>query len=128
MSVTDEQYRNGLEQMALMGRESTMLDQKVLSEDLYRISVGWLFGEIWRRPHLTLRERQLITLAANLALSRPTGAHSHFNSARHIGITHEEIMEVILHVGMYAGWPTIAHAAKQYGEVLNAEVKPDAAI
>ena len=121
MTVTDEQYRAGLEQMALMGREDTMLDQKVLSEEVYRTSVGFLFGEIWRRPHLSLRDRQLITLAANVALSRPTGSHSHYRSARHIGVTHEEIMELILHVGMYAGWPCIAHAAKQYGEVLEEE-------
>lgn len=118
MDVTDEQFRAGMEQMTLMGRQETMLDQKELSEELYRLSVGFLFGEIWRRPHLTLRERQLITLAANIALSRPTGAHSHYRSSRHIGLKHEEIMEVILHTGMYAGWPVIAHAVKQYGEVL----------
>ena len=122
--VTEDQYKAGKEQMALMGRQDTMLDQKVLSEELYRLSVGFLFGEIWRRPHLSLRERQLITLAANIAMSRPTGAHSHYRSSRHIGLTHDEIMEVILHVGMYAGWPVIAHAAKQYGEVLEADGIP----
>ena len=122
--ITDDQYNAGKEQLALMGRQDTMLDQKVLSEDLYRLSVGFLFGEIWRRPHLSLRERQLITLAANVAMSRPTGAHSHYRSSRHIGLTHDEIMEVILHVGMYAGWPVIAHAVKQYGEVLEADGIP----
>lgn len=85
------------------------------------MSVGHLFGDIWTRPHLSLRERQLITLAANIALARPTGNHSHYHSALHIGITKEEIMELIIHVGAYAGWPTQGLAVRQFTRVLEAE-------
>ena len=116
--VSDESFKKGLEQLKLMGRDGTMLDQLQLSEDMYRLSVGYLFGDIWTRPHLSLRERQLITLAANIAMARPNGTHSHYRSAHHIGITHEEICEVMIHVGMYTGWPCLAHATKQYLEVL----------
>ena len=122
-NVSDEQLKKGMELLELMGREKTMLDHKHLSEDLYQYSCGFLFGEIWQRPHLSLRDRQLLTLAANIALSRPTGSHSHFRSAKKIGMTHEEIMEVIIHVGMYAGWPCMSHAVKQYIEVLNKDDK-----
>jgi len=118
MKVDDEMFRKGMEQLKLMGRESTMMDQKALSEDLYRLSVGFLFGEMWRRPHLSLRDRQLITLAANVALARPTGSHNHYRSARRVGLSHEEIMEVIMHVGMYSGWPCMSHAVRQYTEVI----------
>ena len=93
MSDYDERFERGMEILKKMGRENTMLDQKPLSEDLYRLSVGHLFGDIWARPHLSLRERQLITLAANIAMCRPHGNHSHYRSAKHIGVTHEEIME-----------------------------------
>jgi alkylhydroperoxidase/carboxymuconolactone decarboxylase family protein YurZ len=41
----------------------------------------------------------------------------------HLGFTKEEIMETIIHVGHYAGWPAIAHAILQFEEVL----KEDAA-
>ena len=116
--VSDESFKKGLEQLKLMGREGTMLDQLRISEDMYRLSVGTLFGDIWTRGHLSLRERQLITLAANIAMARPNGTHSHYRSAHHIGITHEEIVEVMIHVGMYTGWPCLAHATKQYLEVL----------
>jgi 4-carboxymuconolactone decarboxylase len=118
-----QRMRKGFEVLKKMGREQTMLNQKELYPDFYDISVGYLFGEIWSRPHLTLRERQLITLASNIALARPHGTHSHYRSAKHLGFTHEEIMEVMIHVGMYAGWPAIAHAIIQYEEVL----KEDAA-
>jgi 4-carboxymuconolactone decarboxylase len=121
MPVTEAYFEKGLKQLDIMNRSGTMLDQKALYEDVYRYSVGFLFGEIWNRPHLSHRDRQLITLAANIALSRPTGTPNHYRSAKALGISHEEIMELILHVGMYAGWPCIAHACKQYTEVLEAD-------
>lgn len=121
MPVTETYFEKGLKQLEIMNRSGTMLEQKALYEDIYRYSVGFLFGEIWNRPHLSHRDRQLITLAANIALSRPTGTPNHYRSAKALGISHEEIMELILHVGMYAGWPCIAHACNQYTEVLEAE-------
>ena len=84
----EDNYTKGLKKLLEMGREDTMLNQRQISEDMYQLSVGTLFGEIWNRPHLSLRDRQLITLAANIALARPHGTHSHYRSAHHIGITH----------------------------------------
>jgi 4-carboxymuconolactone decarboxylase len=98
-----------------------MLNQKALSPELYEMSVGHLFGDVWARPGLSLRERQLVTLAANIALARPNGNHSHYRSSEHIGITRKEIIEVIIQVGHYAGWPTISNAVRQYTEVIEEE-------
>ena len=120
----DDNYTKCLKKLLEMGREDTMLNQRQISEDMYQLSVGTLFGEIWNRPHLSLRDRQLITLAANIALARPHGTHSHYRSAHHIGITHEEICEIMIHVGMYGGWPCIAHATSQYLEVLEERGDP----
>jgi 4-carboxymuconolactone decarboxylase len=101
-----------------MGRENTLFEQEDTSDDMYRLSVGYLFGEIWSRPNLTLRERQIVTLAANIAMARASGTHSHYRSAKKIGLTHEEIIEIMIQVGAYAGWPAMAHANRQYREVL----------
>lgn len=118
MSEHEEQLKRGFEKLEEMGRQGSMLNQKELYPDLYEMSVGHLFGDLWNRPHLSMRERQLIVLATNIALCRPTGNHSHYRSSKHLGITHEEIMEVIIQVGAYSGWPTMAHASHQYTEVL----------
>jgi len=118
MSDYAKRRSRGMAILKKMGREKLMLDQKALYPDLYEMSVGHLFGDVWGRPHLSLRERQIATLAANIALCRPTGNFSHYRSSKHIGITHEEIMEIIIQVGHYAGWPTIANAVRQYTEVL----------
>ncbi|NND50548.1 MAG: hypothetical protein HKN60_09885 [Rhizobiales bacterium] len=116
--ITQEEIQKGLDILAEMGREDSLHEQEDMYDDMYELSVGYLWGQIWQRPHLSLRDRQIITLAANIAMGRPSGTHSHYRSARKIGMSHEEICEIMIHVGMYAGWPTMAHANRQYREVL----------
>jgi 4-carboxymuconolactone decarboxylase len=118
MSDYEKRRKRGMAILKKMGREKLMLDQKALCPDMYEMSVGHLFGDVWARPGLSLRERQLVTLAANIALARPTGNYSHYRSSKHIGITHEEICEVMIQVGHYAGWPVISNAVRQYTAVL----------
>jgi 4-carboxymuconolactone decarboxylase len=120
-----KRFKKGMDVLKKMGREQTMMNQKRIYPDLYDLSVGYLFGEIWSRGHLSLRERELITLAANIAMARPVGTHSHYRSAKHIGISKEEIMEVIMHVGHYTGWPTMALAVEQYTQVLKEDAEKE---
>ena len=82
-----ERFKKGMDVLQKMGREETMMNQKRIYPDLYDLSVGYLFGEIWSRGHLSLRDRELITMACNISLARPNGTHSHYRSAKHIGIT-----------------------------------------
>src|SRR5690349_23162251 len=93
-SVSDyeERYKRGMELLKKMGREELMMDQKALLPELYEMSVGHLFGDVWARPGLSLRERQLVTLAANIALARPSGNYSHYRSAQHIGIDRKSVV------------------------------------
>jgi 4-carboxymuconolactone decarboxylase len=121
MSGYKERRKRGMALLKKMGRENLMLEQKALLPDMYDISVGHLFGDVWARPGLSLRDRQLITLAANIALARPTGNYSHYRSAKHIGISKREICELILQVGMYAGWGAMSNAVRQYTAVLEQE-------
>src|SRR5260221_12454853 len=118
MSDYKKRYQRGMAVLKKMGREQLMMEQKALLPEMYDISVGHLFGDIWARKGLSLRERQLVTLAANIALARPSGNYSHYRSAMHIGITQKEICELILQVGHYAGWPTLSLAVRQFTEVL----------
>ena len=123
MSDYQKRRKRGMSVLKKMGRENLMLEQKALCPELYDISVGHLFGDVWARPGLSLRERQLVTLAANIALCRPTGNYSHYRSSEHIGITREEICEVIIQVGHYAGWPTLSNAVRQFTEILEEQEK-----
>jgi 4-carboxymuconolactone decarboxylase len=113
----DNRFERGMRVLKKMGRENLMLNQKALCPELYEMSVGHLFGDVWGRPGLSLRERQLVTLAANIALARPSGNHSHYLSSLHLGITRQEIIEVMIQVGHYAGWPTLSNAVRQFTEI-----------
>ncbi len=121
MDKHKEWMKRGHNLLKRMGREGLLHDQKEMSPALYEMTVGHLFGNVWTRPHLDLKTRQMITLATNIALARTTGNHSHYHSALHIGITKEEIIELIIQVGMYAGWPTIGLALRQFRKVLESE-------
>ena len=114
----DARFERGMRILKKMGRESLMMNQKALLPEMYEMSVGHLFGDVWGRPGLSLRERQLVTLAANIAMARPAGNHSHYLSSMHLGITQREICEVIIQVGHYTGWPTLSLAVRQLTDIL----------
>ena len=122
-----DRFERGMKVLKKMGRENLMLNQKDLSPEMYEMSVGHLFGDVWGRPGLSLRERQLVTLAANIAMARPTGNHSHYLSSMHLGITQREIIEVMIQVGHYTGWPTLSNSVRQFTEILEEKKKMDAA-
>jgi len=123
----DARFERGMKVLKKMGREKLMLNQKALFPEMYEMSVGHLFGDVWARPGLSLRERQLVTLAANIAMARPTGNHSHYLSSLHLGITKREIIEVMIQVGHYTGWPTLSNSVRQFTEILEEKKKMDAA-
>ncbi|HEX9686679.1 MAG TPA: carboxymuconolactone decarboxylase family protein [Burkholderiales bacterium] len=114
-------FERGMRVLKKMGRENLMLNQKALSPEMYEMSVGHLFGDVWGRPGLSLRDRQLVTLAANIAMARPTGNHSHYLSAMRLGITRRQIIEVMIQVGHYTGWPTLSNAVRQFTDILEEE-------
>jgi len=123
----DARFERGMKVLKRMGRGKLMLNQKALSEDMYDMSVGHLFGDVWGRPGLSLRDRQLVTLAANIAMARPTGNHSHYLSSMHLGITQREIIEVMIQVGHYTGWPTLSNAVRQFTEILEEQKEAEKA-
>jgi 4-carboxymuconolactone decarboxylase len=120
-------FERGMRVLKKMGRENLMLNQKALMPEMYDMSVGHLFGDVWGRPGLSLRERQLVTLAANIAMARPSGNHSHYLSSMHLGITKREICEVIIQVGHYTGWPTLSNAVRQFTDILEEQKEAEKA-
>jgi 4-carboxymuconolactone decarboxylase len=85
---------------------------------LREIAVRHLFGSIWSRGGLAIRDRRLITIALLAAQGRPEQLRDHVRGAR-LGedrLTQEEILEIMIHVAHYAGWAagtngsSIAHA------------------
>ena len=64
------------------------------------------FGDIYSRPGLDLRTRELITVAALTALGTAAPQlKSHLRNALHVGCTREEIVETLMQMAVYAGFP-----------------------
>jgi 4-carboxymuconolactone decarboxylase len=70
----------------------------------------YAWGEIWSRPGLDRRTRSCITLAALAALHHDEELALHVRAALRNGVTPQEIEEVLLQVGVYAGVPAANRA------------------
>jgi len=64
-----------------------------------------LFGDVWRRPGLSPRDRSLITVATLVALYRTNELPFHLGRALENGVTRDELIELVTHLAFYAGWP-----------------------
>ena len=80
-----------------------------------------LFGDVWKRPGLSPRDRSLVTVASLVSLYRTNELPFHLAKALENGVTKDELIEVITHLAFYSGWPTassaIAIARKVFGEL-----------
>jgi 4-carboxymuconolactone decarboxylase len=64
-----------------------------------------LFGDVWKRPGLSLRDRSLVTVATLVALYRTNELPFHLRRALENGVTKDELIELVTHLAFYAGWP-----------------------
>lgn len=69
-----------------------------------------LFGDVWRRETLALRDRSLLTIAALVAGGLSEQLPYHLRLAVDNGLTPEELVEAITHLAFYTGWPRAASA------------------
>lgn len=70
----------------------------------------YAWGEVWARPGLDRRARSCVTLALLAALGHERELALHVAAALRNGVTADEIKEVLLHVGVYAGVPAANRA------------------
>jgi len=116
MAQAKSRRQRGLEIYREMGwGENTGV--KDLDEDLWAFTTDVLFGEMWSRPGLTLRERELVTLAALMA-AKADGMALHMRNAHNIGVTFEEMKEVIMQCTIYLGMPKALFAMRKLKTVM----------
>ena len=70
------------------------------------------WGSVWSRPHLSRRERSIVTLALLAALGHDEEVAMHTRATLNTGATPEDIREALLHVAVYAGVPAANQAFK----------------
>lgn len=107
--MTDDRYQRGkdlLKKLNPEGIERVNESLKDIAPDLARFVAEFAYGDIYGRPGLDLKSREIATVSALTALGNcAPQLKSHINGALNAGCTRQEIVEVIMQMAVYAGFP-----------------------
>jgi 4-carboxymuconolactone decarboxylase len=77
---------------------------RAVAPALERYAAEALFGDLWRRPDLSPRDRSLVTLSARIARNATVELPRYLDLALDNGVRPGEVSEVVTHLAFYAGW------------------------
>lgn len=86
--------------------------------DLTREVVSYAYGEIYPRPGLDLRSREIMAITALTMQGLGPQLQTHVHAALDAGLGEAELMECFLHLALYAGFPTALFGATQARQVI----------
>ncbi len=123
--MDDSRYQRGLAQLeAVSGIHGAKVVQSLedIAPDLGRYIVEFAYGDIFARPGLDMKTRELATVAALTAMGTAAAQLKvHIQAALHVGASRQEIIETILQMIPYAGFPAALNAVTVAREVFGAE-------
>lgn len=91
--------------------EQVIESLKDIAPDLGRYIIQFAFGDIYSRSGLDLKSREIATIAALTALGNAQPQLKvHIDAALNVGCTREEVVEVIIQMAVYAGFPAALNA------------------
>ena len=106
---TNDRYQRGwgkLKEIDGEAGERVIESLKDIAPDFARLLIEFPFGDIYSRPGLDLKSREIAVVAALTALGNATPQLKvHINGALNVGCTEQEIVEVIIQMAVYAGFP-----------------------
>ena len=107
--MPQDRYERGFEKLKEIhgeADEQVIESLKDISPDLGRYIIEFGFGDIYSRPGLDLKSREIATIAALIALGNAQPQLKvHLHAALNVGCTREEVVEVIIQMAVYAGFP-----------------------
>jgi len=117
--MNSERYEKGAQHRKGIFDHSTIVKRlKDISPDLGRFIVEFAFGDIHSRPALGVREREIAIVASLVTLGHAsTELKSHIKAALNVGCTRDEVIEIILQMAVYAGFPASVNATFVAAEV-----------
>lgn len=90
-----------------------------LAPDLARFIIEFAFGDVYTRVGLNLVQRELVTVAALAAMGTAAAQLKvHMHGLLNVGGTRDQLVEVLIHVAAYAGFPAAINAMLIAQEVL----------
>src|SRR5205823_14064267 len=118
---SSERYARGAAQLAAVDGEAGLRVVEDLAKsfpDFATYLVEYPFGDIYARPGLSLREREIAVVAALCALGNAgPQLRVHMHAALHVGCTPSEIVEIVMQMSVYAGFPAALNGLAAVREV-----------
>ena len=99
-------------------KSAPTLPAHALAPDFFSLVTQFVFGMFWSRPNLDLRSRSLCTVAQLAALGKTDELKGHLVGALNLGITREELIEVLMQPACYAGVPAAVSALNAAAEII----------
>jgi 4-carboxymuconolactone decarboxylase len=122
--MEEERYTRGwkkLKQIDGEAGEKVIESLKGIAPDLGKYTIEFPFGDIYSRSGLDLKSREIATVAALTALGHSLPQLKvHINGALNVGCTREEVIEIIIQMAVYAGFPASLNAMAIAKEVFEA--------
>ncbi|TAL90857.1 MAG: carboxymuconolactone decarboxylase family protein [Rhodanobacter sp.] len=107
--MDNERYLRGwakLKEVDGQAGENVIESLRDIAPDFARLLIEFPFGDIYSRPGLDLKTRELAVVAALTAMGNAAPQLKvHIHGARNVGCTEREIVEVIMQMAVYAGFP-----------------------
>ena len=98
--------------------EGLIEELKDIAPDLARFTIEFPFGDIYSRGVLSLREREIVTLSALAALGNAgPQLKAHIHNALNVGCTRQEVVEIMIQMAVYAGFPAALNGIAMTKEV-----------
>lgn len=105
----ENRYERGLEKLREIDGEAgeRVLDSlSDIAPDFARYLIEFPFGDIYCRPGLDLKSREIAVVAALTAMGNAAPQLKvHIQGAVNVGVSREEIVETIMQMAIYAGFP-----------------------
>lgn len=124
-----DRYARGVE---LLGRidgragEEVLARVRAVSPDFARLLAEFPFGDVYARPGLGLRDREIATIAALAAMGNAIPQFKvHVAAGLNVGLTQEEILEIVIQMAVYAGFPAALNALFAVDEVFRASAEQE---
>lgn len=125
--MSNDRYQRGWDRLKEIDGEAgerAIESLKDIAPDFARLLIEFPFGDIYSRPGLDLKSREIAVVAALTALGNAAPQlKAHIQFALNVGCTEQEVIEVIMQMAVYAGFPASLNGLFAAKEVFDARKK-----
>ena len=113
-----ERGKQRINELVEGGDQAVLKGLGKVAPDLANYVLEFIFGELYSRDGFDMKTKQILTVTtlATLGNAKPQLAY-HINGALNLGITREDIINIMTHISGYAGFPAALNGVSTAKEV-----------